>query len=275
MKTKNNILIGIIVVVIIIAGFFIIQENILTSTTKNAQLTQSHQIFNNTNGSKNIDNSGINSEGQVITNVSEIKQAFVNKKYINSLKGYLIYKTTSCIFRNTTPPYSSKDPCFYDDDGYFILSDTNNSLNTNPANEKTTLNNNQILIYKVPDSIINSLDIGKIYKIEGSYRNRNGVDSVIFFRIPNIVDCEKLETEITTFYEIANYCNQDSDCVSSGCPEHIYNKNTDLNEVRLKEKLFYDHRCPAVEAICLSPESYNLKCIENKCIFQIITGLGF
>jgi hypothetical protein len=253
------------IMAIIISGYFISKNNFFRSTTKDVQLTRSPQISNNTPDVKNINNSVNNADGQIITNVFEIKQSFANKKYINSLKGYLIYKTTSCSFITTDPPYPPESMCS-PDSGYFILSDTNNSLKTNPDNERTILNENQILVFYVPDTVINSLSIGKVYNIEGSYKIYNSLDSIKYFKIQNSIDCDKIKKEITILYEVANYCSQDSDCVSSGCPAYFYNKNANLNEIRLKEKLFYDHRCPA-EAICKSPESYNLKCVENKCIF--------
>ncbi len=248
MAYKIKLLIFIVVVIIIMTGCI-----------NNTNIKQ--DIKSNTTDSNIIENQ--------FTDISQIKQLLDNIKTTKSLSGYLIHKTKSCIFRTTDPPYPPGAPCA-PDSGYFILSDSNIGLTTNPVNEKTILNENQILVFSIPDSVINNLSLGEIYTIEGSVKKWNGFNSIKYFRIQDIIDCKKLENEIIAVYEEANYCDRDSDCIyrpnlgfCQGC--RIYNKNFDLSDVRSKEKKFYDFQCPSCEVSCYSPDLINLKCIENEC----------
>jgi hypothetical protein len=212
----------------------------------------------------------INNSTSIITN-NPINTNLNNTKIVNSLSGYLIFKTKSCAFRITDPPYLPETPCA-PDSGYIILSESKDELKTNPLKEKTILNKNQILVYSVPDSVIDRIEFGNIYNFKGSVKKYNDIISIKYLGIKDIIDCKGLENEIITLINKANHCNVDSDCIykpnlgfNKGC-DRIFNKNEDLTTVKLKEKVFSDFKCSFPEVTCLSPDRINLKCEENKCV---------
>src|SRR3989339_441672 len=212
---------------ILIFSFFLIFIIVGCSNLKTQQ--------NETNNSTNIIN-----KNSINTNISPTNQNLDNTKIVNSLRGYLIYKTKSCAFRRIDPPYLPEAPCA-PDSGYVVLSDSKDNLKTNPLDEKTILNQNQILVYSVPDSVIDKIVLGNIYEFKGSVKK-------------------------------ANYCEIDSDCTYKpnlgfvkGC-DRLFNINEDLTEIILKEKMFFDYRCQSVEISCIPHNRINLKCENNKCV---------
>src|SRR3989339_70224 len=202
---------------ILIFSFFLIFIIVGCSNLKTQQ--------NETNNSTNIIN-----KNSINTNISPTNQNLDNTKIVNSLRGYLIYKTKSCAFRRIDPPYLPEAPCA-PDSGYVVLSDSKDNLKTNPLDEKTILNQNQILVYSVPDSVIDKIVLGNIYEFKGSVKKYNDIVSIKYLGIKNIVNCKELE-----------------------------------NEIILKEKMFFDYRCQSVEISCIPHNRINLKCENNKCV---------
>lgn len=115
------------------------------------------------------------------TNIKTIKQILPDKSEVTA-KGYLIFKTKSCSFRTTDPPYPPGAPCA-PNSGYVILSDVNVNKDWNPTSQKTTLTNDQILVYSTPDKIIDELSLKQVYQIQGSGKKYNGIEALKFNKL--------------------------------------------------------------------------------------------
>jgi len=84
------------------------------------------------------------------------------------------------------------------------------------------------------------------------------------------VSCDKLEEQIFTLLEQANYCDADSDCIvegGGGCPfgcYHLFNKNADLTKIDEGMQKFSDCFYCVYECI-EAPTAEEIKCINHKC----------
>ncbi|MBR9703773.1 hypothetical protein GOV12_00035 [Candidatus Pacearchaeota archaeon] len=117
------------------------------------------------------------------TNVKITKNILNNDYSEKVVTGYAIYKTKSCSFRTTDPPYPPESSCAKNS-GYIILSDNNNArLNHNPKNSKTDLKDNELLIHYINDDTIDSIILGERYEISGIDISYNSVNSLGFIEI--------------------------------------------------------------------------------------------
>jgi hypothetical protein len=109
------------------------------------------------------------------TNINNIKILLSDRSELIA-KGYLIFKTKSCVFKTTDPPYPPA-PCA-PNSGYIILSDNEINKEFNPINQKTILTNEQVLVFYVPDDTIDKLILNQIYSVQGGGSKYNGIDSL-------------------------------------------------------------------------------------------------
>lgn len=208
-------------------------------------------------------------EQRAVTNIYRLNQETSNVELANSISGYLVYKTKSCLF---DPPYSQITTCD-PDSGYIILSDSKTPLEEDPQTEKVTLKENQVLMFHVPDSVISKLEMRKAYNFRGITTTYKDFTSMRYSGINDLLDCKKLEDEIDELYGKANYCDNDADCTYKSKPAfdggcgHRFNKEAPLVGAYVKEKLFLDCRCRPSKADCAAPEALDLKCIDKKCDF--------
>lgn len=97
------------------------------------------------------------------------------------------------------------------------------------------------------------------------------IGGILFWQFQLKVDCDKLEEQIFTLLEQANYCDVDSDCIVEGgglCPFPCYylvNKNADLTKIDESMEKFSKNCFYCVYECMESPTVEYIKCKDNKC----------
>lgn len=120
----------------------------------------------------------LNKSVRLETNVSRTNEHLNNKNSELIVKGFAVYATKSCSFRTSDPPYPPASFCA-SNSGYIILSDKQVSdKKLNPTNEKTLLDDSEVLIFSVKDSVIDSIKVGDYYQIKGKVNAYNGVPAL-------------------------------------------------------------------------------------------------
>jgi len=122
----------------------------------------------------------LSKDNNEVTNIQNLKSNLNNDYSKEIVSGYLIFKTKSCSFKTSNPPYPDDSPCA-SNSGYIILSDDKNAkISNDPTNSKTSLKNNEILIHYVKDDAIDYFSLGNFYQIAGKDISYNSVNSLEF-----------------------------------------------------------------------------------------------
>jgi len=88
------------------------------------------------------------------------------------------------------------------------------------------------------------------------------------------LNCEEKELAIKSGMDIVTYCNDDKECssISLGCPFGCFSGVNTKEDISFLEYMAreYGEKCPKCLYSCASASSVSTKCVEKKCITEVI-----
>lgn len=117
-------------------------------------------------------------------NIKSIKKILPDKSEV-AAKGYLIFKTKNCSFKTVDRPrfsFPPVEPCG-PNTGYVILSDIKVNKDWDPKTQKIVLTDEEILVYYVPDKIIDELNLNQVYQIHGIGSSYDEIEALKFISL--------------------------------------------------------------------------------------------